>query len=220
MFKNINEANRQAWLAKTLAALPAGARLLDAGTGELRNHAHCQYLEYLPQLFCQYTWGDGGVSGLSSKHWDTSRIDLVSDITSMPEPDKIFDAILCSEDLDHVPQPTHALYGFQRLLKPSGQLILTATFGSNKYMAPYHFCSVFPRYWYEHHLPLRGFTIPELSANGDWHALLRQEISRLGGMERQRGNWFWPLAYGDALLGMAYFKLRKPQIADDLGYFN
>lgn len=216
MFKNINEANRQAWLAETLAALPAGARLLDAGAGELKNRVHCQHLEYLSQDFCQYT---GGGSGLSSKHWDTSRIDIVSDITSVPEADESFDAILCSEVLEHVPEPTHALDEFQRLLKPGGQLILTAPFVSNVHQAPYHFCTGFSRYWYEHHLPLRGLTITELTANGDWYALLRQELSRLGGMERQRGNWAWPLAYGYALLGMAYFKLRKMQTAEDLACF-
>jgi len=31
MFKNNNEDHRKAWLAKTLQALPAGTRLLDAG---------------------------------------------------------------------------------------------------------------------------------------------------------------------------------------------
>lgn len=191
MFKNINEANRQAWLAKTLGALPAGARLLDAGAGELKNRVHCQHLEYRSQDFCQYK---GGGSGLSSKHWDTSQIDIVCDITSIPEPDASFDAILCSEVLEHVPEPTHALDEFQRLLKPGGQLILTAPFGSNVHMAPYHFCSGFSRYWYEHHLPQRGFIITELTANGDWYALLRQEISRLGGMERSQGQWTWPLA--------------------------
>ncbi|NCC37143.1 MAG: hypothetical protein EOM24_34815 [Chloroflexia bacterium] len=86
-------------------------------------------------------------------------------------------------------------------------------------MAPYHFCSGFSRYWYEHHLPARGFEMTELTANGDWYALLRQEISRLGGMERSRRQWTWPLAYAYALLGMAYFALRKPQAAEDLACF-
>jgi len=98
-------------------------------------------------------------------------------------------------------------------------LILTAPFASNVHMAPYYFCSGFSKYWYQHHLTLRGFEIETLMANGDWYALLRQEISRLGGLERQCGNWVWPLAYGYALLGMAYLKLPKPQMAEDLACF-
>lgn len=52
--KNINEANRRAWLKQNLAALPAGARLLDAGAGELKNRRHSGHLEYFSQDFCQY----------------------------------------------------------------------------------------------------------------------------------------------------------------------
>src|SRR5674476_1266665 len=66
--------------------------------------------------------------GLQTKGWDTTRIDLVSDITAIPAPDASFDAILCSEVLEHVPEPTHALDEFTRLLKPGGVLILTAPF--------------------------------------------------------------------------------------------
>lgn len=70
-------------------------------------------------------------------------------------------------------------------------MILTAPFASNVHMAPYHYCSGFSKYWYEHHLAQRGFRIQTRTAHGDWYAMLRQEISRLGGLERQRGNWAW-----------------------------
>jgi len=131
-----------------------------------------------------------------------------------------FDAILCSELLEHVLEPTHALDEFARLLKPGGVVILTAPFASNvMHMAPYHYCSGFSRHWYEHHLALRGFEIKELSPNGDGYALLWQEITRLGGVERQHGNWAWPLAYAYAILGMLYFKIRSDQRAEDLACF-
>jgi ubiquinone/menaquinone biosynthesis C-methylase UbiE len=151
--------------------------------------------------------------------WDTTRIDLVSDITTIPSPDASFDAILCSEVLEHVPEPTLALDEFTRLLKPGGVMILTAPFGSNVHMAPYHYCSGFTKYWYEHHLAQRGFRIETLTANGDWYALLLQEITRLGGLERRRGNWTWPIAYAYSLLGLLYFKLRGDKRAEDLACF-
>lgn len=221
MIANINEVQRQAWLEKTLAALPPGARLLDAGAGELKNRPHCAHLDYVSQDFCQYQGADGGSpnEGLQPKNWDTSRIDLVSDITAIPAPNASFDAILCSEVLEHVPEPTHALDEFARLLKPGGVLIVTAPFASNVHMAPYHYCTGFSKYWYEHHLPQRGFVIRELVPNGDWYALLRQEITRLGGMERQRGNWAWPLAYLYGLLGLGYFRVRGKRTATDVACF-
>lgn len=216
-----NELSRQAWLQQTLAVLPKRLRLLDAGAGELKNRRYCGHLDYVSQDFCQYKGAKAGVpdEGLHDDGWDTTRIDLVSDITEIPAPDASFDAILCSEVLEHVPEPTHALDEFARLLKPGGMLILTAPFGSNVHMAPYHYCSGFSKYWYEHHLKLRGFEIRELNPNGDWYALLRQEITRLGGLERSRGNWAWPLAYAFSLLGLLYFRIRASKKAEDLACF-
>lgn len=219
--KSVNEPNRQYWLKKVLAALPAGVRILDAGAGELQNRQHCGHLSYVSQDFCQYDGQQGGApdEGFQNKNWNTSRIDLVSDITDIPAPQASFDAILCSEVLEHVPEPTHALDEFTRLLKPGGTLILTAPFASLVHMAPYHYCSGFSRYWYEHHLKLRGFKIVELAPNGDWFSYLEQELTRLGGMERQRGNWSWPLAYAYSMLGLLYFRLRGGKRADDLACF-
>jgi ubiquinone/menaquinone biosynthesis C-methylase UbiE len=219
-FYDTNPINRQIWLKQILACVPRGTRILDAGAGELQNRQHCAHLDYVSQDFCQYK-GDQGdnVEGLHTRGWDTKRIDLVSDITSIPAPDSSFGAIFCSEVLEHVPEPTHALDEFNRLLKPGGKLILTAPFGSNVHMAPYHYCTGFSKYWYEHHLNNRGFIIESLTANGDWYTLLLQEISRLGGLERQRGNWAWPIAYLYTLLGFLYFKIRSDRQAKDLACF-
>lgn len=219
--KDLNESNRQAWLKEALAALPRGSRLLDAGAGELKNRRHCGHLDYVSQDFCQYQGQVGAAinEGLQTAQWDTSRIDLVSDIGSIPAPDESFDAVLCSEVLEHVPEPTRALDEFARLLKRGGKLILTAPFASHVHMAPHHYCTGFSRYWYEHHLPLRGFDIRELTPNGDWFAYTEQELMRLGGMERQLGNWTWPLAYAYSLVGVLYFKIRGRKRAEDLACF-
>lgn len=78
------------WLRKTLSALPQGARILDAGAGELRNKKLCSNLDYVSQDFDQYE-GSGDGKGLHSGHWDTSRVDLVCDINDIPEPTASFD---------------------------------------------------------------------------------------------------------------------------------
>lgn len=147
--RNINEIDRQLWLKQALSALPKGSRILDAGAGELKNRRYCGHLEYVSQDFCQYVGAAGDMldEGLQANGWDTSRIDLVGDITAIPASDASFDAILCSEVLEHVPEPTHALDEFARLLKPGGVMILTAPFASVVHMAPYHYCSGFSKYW-------------------------------------------------------------------------
>lgn len=206
LFKNQNELNRQKWLATILSSIGDGKRLLDAGAGELRNKKYCAHLRYTSQDFCEFhgTTADAGCTGLSTPFWDISSIDIRCDICDIPEPDASFDVILCSEVLEHIPEPTHAIDEFARLLKPGGILVLTAPFSSNVHMAPFHFCTGFTKYWYEHHLKLRGFHIETLAANGDWFLLLRQELIRLGGLLRQHRSILWPVAYLYSLLGVAF----------------
>jgi SAM-dependent methyltransferase len=219
LFNNSNDSNRVAWLSAKLKQIPVGHRILDAGAGELRFKAFCSHLDYVSQDFGQYE-GKGDGTGLQPGAWDTKRIDLICDITSIPERDASFEAILCTEVLEHVPDPTMALDEFARLLKPGGTLVLTAPFASWVHMAPYHFSSGFSRYWYEHHLAKRGFKIEELTPNGDWFAFFQQDLMSLGGYARKYGDWSWPLAYVLAIFGAIYFKIRGGKPADDLACFS
>ena len=170
-----NQACREKWLENALRSLPPTSRILDAGAGTQRYRRFCEHLDYVSQDFAQYDGGGDG-KGLQTGQWDTSKIDIVCDIISIPEPDASFDAILCSEVLEHVPAPAKVIDEFVRLLKPGGTLILTAPFASLVHFTPYHYCSGFSRYWYEYHLPQSGFKIIELSPNGDWFAYLHQRL--------------------------------------------
>ncbi|MDD3381295.1 MAG: methyltransferase domain-containing protein [Rugosibacter sp.] len=216
---NANEDARNRWLIQTLAAIPSGLRILDAGAGELRNKSLCAHLIYVSQDACQYE-GTGDTKGLQTGTWDTSKIDLICDIVNVPEPDASFDAILCSEVFEHLPDALKALDEFARLLKPDGKLILTAPFASLVHFAPYHYATGFSRYWYEYHLPPRSFEIQELTPNGDWFSYAKQEILRLPSSARRYGDWCWPLAYLVAGIGLIYFSLRgKSRRAEDVACF-
>lgn len=216
---HVNEENRSKWLADVLTNLPPHLRILDAGAGELRNKPLCAHLNYVSQDFCQYE-GRGDGTGLQTGKWTTDQIDVVCDITAIPEPDASFDVILCTEVFEHLPDATKALDEFARLLKPGGKLIITAPFASLVHFAPYHYVSGFSRYWYEHHLPQRGFRIESLTPNGDWFAYIRQELFRLPSVARAHNDWSWPLAYVFAGVALVYFMLRpKKNVAVDLACF-
>lgn len=218
LYRYINEENRQKWLKKSLSTLADGERILDAGAGELANKPLCSHLVYISQDFGQYS-GAGDGSGFQTGQWNTSMIDHICDICSIPEHDSSFDAILCTEVFEHLPDPLKALDEFQRLLKPGGKLILTAPFFSCVHFAPYHYSTGFSRYWYEHHLKLRDLKIIELTPNGDWFDLCHQELVRLGSMARRYRDWSWPLAYVLGIFGILYFKIRRGRTASDVAAF-
>jgi SAM-dependent methyltransferase len=214
-----NEASRQNWLATHLAALSKGTRILDAGAGELRNRPLCAHLDYVSQDFCQYE-GTGDGVGLQPGRWNTSKIDIVSDIAAIPEPDASFDAILCSEVLEHVPDPVLAVKEFSRLLKSGGTLILTAPFCSLTHFAPFHFSSGFNRYWYEHHLAAHGFEVVEMSSNGNWFHYVAQELWRLPYMGRiyswRIGGWLALISAAPLLALLAFLGGRLDRGSSEL----
>ncbi len=180
-----NDATRDVWVKQKLAALPAGASILDAGAGAGRFRKYSAHLRYTSQDFGQYD-GVGDGKGLHTGTVDYAPIDIVSDILSIPVPDASFDAVLCTEVLEHVADPVRVVGELARVLRPSGKLIVTAPFASYTHIAPYFFATGFSRYWYEHHFAAAGLAIEELVANGDWYDVLQQEIGRLPGMARSR----------------------------------
>jgi ubiquinone/menaquinone biosynthesis C-methylase UbiE len=123
--------------------------------------------------------GRGDGTGDQMGAWDQFRLDIVSDITAIPEPDESFDAILCTEVLEHVPDPVEALRELARLLKKGGYIILTAPFCSASHFSPFHFSSGFNRYWYQFHLKELGFEIIEIVANGNFFEYVASDIRTL-----------------------------------------
>ncbi len=178
-----NEANRVEWIEKTLKKIPAGATILDAGAGECQFKKFCGHLKYTSQDFAQYD-GTGEV-GLQTGTWDNTKLDIVSDITAIPRPNASFDAIMCTEVLEHVPDPVAALNELHRLLKPGGQLLITAPFASITHFAPYHFASGLSRFFYEHHLGRLGYNILDMDLNGNFFEYLAQEVRRIKRMAKE-----------------------------------
>ncbi len=159
-------------------------------------------------MSCRDGQGDG--AGLQTGTWDqTSRPPhLICDITAIPEPDKSFDAVLCTEVLEHVPDPAQALRELSRLLKPGGVLLLTAPFCSIAHFTPYHFSTGFSRYWYETHLAGLGFDLLEVSPNGSYFDYVAQELRRLPSVIKKHCTGFALVLYL-----VAHFLLVFPLLA-------
>lgn len=172
-----NEARREAWIAHKLAALPAGWRLLDAGAGEQRHRSLCGHLEYVAQDFAAYR-PDADEIGLQMPQWDYGQLDIISDICAIPLLDASFDAVLCTEVLEHVPSPRSALLELARLLRPGGILLLTAPFCSLTHFSPHHYVSGFSRHYFTRVLSECGLEVCSIEPNGGFFDFLAQELRR------------------------------------------
>lgn len=164
--------------------VPPGSRILDAGAGERQYEKFCSHLKYVSQDFAQYD-GHGDSTGLQTGHWNQTGLDIVSDITDIPEPDASFDAIMCIEVFEHLQQPIMAIEEFTRLLKDGGHLIITAPFCSLTHFSPHHYYTGFNVNFYRTFLERNGFRIIDIQHNGDYFEYLAQEMRRIPQMGKQ-----------------------------------
>ncbi|HZS87069.1 MAG TPA: methyltransferase domain-containing protein [Chloroflexota bacterium] len=109
--------------------LPPGSRVLDVGAAE------APYRELFAH--CEYVTAD--LAATEYHDFSAHPPDIVCDITAIPLPDASQDAILCTEVLEHVPEPDVALSEFRRLLVPGGHLFVTTPFVWFLHEQPYDF---------------------------------------------------------------------------------
>jgi len=187
-----NLSNREKWLKKTLRKIPKGKRLLDAGAGELQYKKYCQHLNYVSCDFAAYD-GTGDGQGLQTKNWDNSLLDVVADVANLPFQADSFDAAMCIEVFEHLPNPEPAIQEFSRILKKGGYLIITSPFASLTHFAPYHFATGFNKYYYTHFLHKYNFEVLDLLPSGNYFEYLAQEIRRVYPTAKQysKHTWSW-----------------------------
>lgn len=184
---------RDLWVKRQALQLRPGARVLDVGAGS------CPYRQYFSH--CEYRSQDLEVlqdHQLRDRH-GYGGIDYRSDAAEIPVPDNSFDAILCTEVLEHVPEPIKVVREMSRILRPGGTLILTAPLGSGIHQAPYHFYGGYTPFWYARVLGENGMTVAALEANGGFFKHYGQESLRFVQMTIP-----WKLENAGALTRLAW----------------
>ena len=171
-----NQRDRDVYVQRIASGLKPGTTVLDVGAGQGRYRDYFKHCVYKTQDFEQY---QGDTKDFQGETWTYAQLDYVSDITAIPVPDASFDFILCTEVLEHVPEPIKAIKEMARILKKGGMILLTAPLGSGLHQQPYHFYGGFTRFFYEKYFPENGLKIRELKPNGGFLKHFAQESARV-----------------------------------------
>lgn len=156
--------------------LPSGSRVLDVGAGPCRYRslfAHCEYKAHDHGKHVPVAKGP-----MAEANFKYGQLDYVSDATSIPVPDASFDAVLCTEVIEHVPEPILVVREIARILRGGGRLLLTAPLGSGVHQDPDHYYGGYTPYWYRRFLADAGFEAIEVTANGGFFKHYGQESQR------------------------------------------
>ena len=154
-----------------LAPITAEDVILDAGCGE------GFYVMLLAELTPARVMGIDANPRLldTARQWigENPRAELrVGDVASVPTGDHAFTKIICSEVLEHLPDPVAALKELRRVLQPGGTLAVTV---------PNHRYPVFfdPLNWVREHLGLGHFSKDNEWLGGLWANHLRLYTAEL-----------------------------------------
>lgn len=181
-----NPRYREEWVRRQLETISrtrsAGLSLLDvgAGTGPYRAFAIGKGFTYRAHDFGQYVppVETSTQIGQHNTSWGYTELDFRCDLLDIPD-DAISDVVLCSEVLEHVPDPVASLRKLAELAAPGGDVLVTVPLLSLMHQAPHWHASGLSPFFFLHWCPKIGLEVQDVLVHGDYADLMTQEIERL-----------------------------------------
>jgi len=210
VFSNVpNQEFRDSWVQAQIESVGAfqnvpQVELLDVGAGlsPYRKMIEANNIIYFSQDFSSYE-PDHSLDGFQEASWNYPRHDYICDILDMGT-NKQFDIVLCTEVLEHVPDPIRAFEVLVSLLKPGGTLVVTVPIMSLAHQAPYWFHTGLSPYWFEYWGSRSQLDTFEISLHGDFVDLEIQNIKtffdfrrpwRIPGLSRFHGYYLRKMSF-------------------------
>jgi SAM-dependent methyltransferase len=112
--------------------------------------------------------------------WDLfMRPPVVADVTCIPFADGVFDSALCTEVLEHLPEPGHCLAEIRRVVKPGGAVLFTVPMTMYTHSEPFDFYR-YTEYGLRYLLEKHGFEIVEVRRLGGVLSVMASHAISLG----------------------------------------
>ncbi len=177
---------------KVAGSTPLNAAVLDLGAGE------SPYRELFGHA--RYTTSDW----TESLHVRGRRADIIASAEALPVADGSFDLVLCTQVLEHVPEPGAVLAECFRVLAPGGRVALTVPLLWELHEAPHDYFR-YTEYGVRYLLNKAGFDDLQVEPRGNGFTALAQLMLNLG----------W--AMGDAQDGLSEHRAEARAILTRLG---
>lgn len=190
--------------------VPTGAKILDAGAGEtpfkkfFKNHKY---------LAVDTKWGDN--------NWNYSNLDLIADLTKLPFKESTFDAVLCTQVLEHVKEPSIVLAEFYRVIKAEGVLYLSAPQGWGVHQTPHDYFR-FTCYGLRYLLEKAGFKVLSIKPSCGYFGYLSNRLTILPKtlFWQIRSRWLRLVMFPLELLSYFFFVLIFPLILNAMDFLD
>ena len=166
--RNFNPQIRDVWVAQKAKEIQPNSKVLDVAAG----NKPYQHLFNHVQYFSHEFQGNEEICDSFRGETEKSAHDYTGDITDIKAPSAEFDIVICTEVLEHVPEPIAGVGELARLCKPGGKIILTAPFTSGSHQQPYHFYSGFSPEFYEYVAKKYDLEVEEITTQGDFFKLM------------------------------------------------
>jgi len=138
------------FLAAAATSVQPGEKVLDAGAGDCKYKTLFAGMDYMATDFLQV-----------DKPYDLASLDIVSDLRNMAVADATYDVVICSQVLEHLPEPEQVLHELHRVLKPGGRLWLSTPLFFEEHEVPHDYFR-YTRYGLQYLLEKSGFDILRL----------------------------------------------------------
>jgi SAM-dependent methyltransferase len=180
---NPSRVRLDAFVQRAATSVLGGSRMLDAGSGPAPYKGYFAHTAYESADFQPTEHADG-----ASHHLCT--------LDEIPVEDARFDMVLCTQVLEHVPEPHAVLSELCRVLRPGGRLWLTAPMFYPEHDEPYDFYR-YTTFGLRHRLTAAGFEVEQLEWLEGYFGTLSFQLGTASSALPRR-----PESYGGGPIGL------------------